>query len=47
MIRIATALTVAFALAACGVAGPPKKPAPKPDTGLSVSGSVSVGITAH
>ena len=47
MIRIAAALTVVLALAACGVAGPPIKPAPKSDTGLSVSGSASIGITGH
>jgi predicted small lipoprotein YifL len=39
------ALAGILALAACGVDGPPKTPAPKP--GVSVTGEVAVGVSGQ
>jgi predicted small lipoprotein YifL len=44
MIRL-LALVAVLALAACGVEGPPKVPAPK--TGVSVTGEVAVGVSGQ
>jgi hypothetical protein len=41
-------LAVALALgllASCGADGQPERPDPRPQTGISVSGSVEVGVT--
>ena len=34
-----------IALTACGVDGPPTAPEPKANTGVTVSGQVSVGVS--
>lgn len=45
MIRIAAFAFLAFSLSACGADGPPERPEPKPAAGLSVSGTVEIGVT--
>ena len=40
--RILAFLTIA-ALSACGVDGPPERPAAKPQSGVSISGHATVG----
>ena len=38
-------LAAVTALSACGADGPPERPEPRPQPGVTVSGTVEVGIT--
>lgn len=44
MIRTLTLCAVLLTLAACGADGPPERPDPRPTPGLSISGTVEMGI---
>ncbi len=44
MIRIVCTLTALILLAACGVDGEPTHPEPRPEPGITLTGSVEVGI---
>jgi len=43
--RKIAALILAGTLAACGADGEPEPPAPKPETGIKVSGTARVGVS--
>ena len=45
MIRLIPALMITALLAACGVDGSPTHPEPRPTSGVSVSGTVEIGVT--
>ena len=42
--RLTAAFAVICLLAACGADGAPKPPAPAPKTGVTISGSASIGV---
>jgi hypothetical protein len=44
MTRLIPALVVTALLAACGVDGSPTHPQPRPEPGISISGTVEIGV---
>ncbi len=44
MIRLFAALTALSLLTACGVDGDPTHPEPRPEPGITISGTVEVGV---
>lgn len=44
MIRVASLMLALATLAACGADGPPTRPEPAPEPGLTVTGSAYVGV---
>lgn len=44
MTRLIPALLVTALLAACGVDGSPTHPEPRPPPGVSISGTVEIGV---
>ncbi|MGI3183927.1 argininosuccinate lyase [Nioella aestuarii] len=45
MTRLIPVLMIAALLAACGVDGRPTHPEPRPAPGVSISGTVEIGVT--
>ncbi|MCR9069413.1 MAG: argininosuccinate lyase [Rhodobacteraceae bacterium] len=45
MIRIVACVALFSALVACGVDGEPERPEPRPATGITITGTVEVGIS--
>ncbi len=48
--RILIRLSLLAGLAACGAAGPPERPGPpaeRPEGGISVSGTASIGVEGN
>ena len=45
MIRVLAATVALALLASCGADGEPERPEPRPAQGVSVSGSVEIGVS--